>query len=170
MRAGYSDIVALADKLDLRPLWWDEHGVPRYTAHHPDLSPDIYADEAVLLRIACQRCGEQQLVQMTWGIMSTTRAQIHAEWAALSRGKPRPDVGAGAFNLAKFIRTGAIHYGDPPHHADGGGEFCHAGCTMNCEDLAVVEYWKRDHVTRAWRRDATLEGELPCAAEDPDHG
>lgn len=170
MRAGYEDIVALGDKLDLRPLWWDEHGVPRYAAHRPDLAANIYASEVALLRIACQRCGTQQLVQMTWGSMDAVRVKIYAEWAALSRGAPKPDVGTAS--LAESIRTGMIHYGDPPHHDDDRGEFCHAGCTMNCEDLAVVEYWRRDEASaHAWQRHADLEVELPqlpqSAAEHP---
>lgn len=167
MRAGYEDIIAIADKLGLQPLWWDDHGVPRYAEHHPDHRPDIYADEVVLLRIACQLCGTQQLVQMTWGKMDDARVKIYAEWAALSRGAPKPDVGTGG--LAESIRVGTIHYGDPPHHTDDRGEFCHAGCTMNCEDLAVVEYWRRDQgSSHEWQRHAELEIELPQpAAEDP---
>lgn len=154
--ASYDDIRALADKLGMQPIWWDAHGVPRYVEHHPRHAADIYANEAVLLRIACQLCQTEQLVQMTWSSMSTVRAQIHAEWACLSRGAPKPDV--GQMSLAEFIRTGTIHYGDPPHH-DIGGEFCHAGCTMNCDDLAVVEYWRRDEGD--WRRDTALEITLP---------
>lgn len=167
MRAGYEDIRALADKLGLRPLWWDQDGVPRYIAHHPSHAANIYAHEVALLRIACQRCGTQQLVQMTWGSMDTVRVRIYAEWAALSRDAPKPDVGDSS--LAEFIRTGSIHYGDPPHHDDDRGEFCHAGCTMNCEDLAVVEYWRNTAETAwTWQRDATLEVELPqIAEEDP---
>jgi len=156
MRASYDDIRALADKLGLQPLWWDTHGVPRYVEHHPRHAADIYANEVVLLRIACQLCATEQLVQMTWSSMSTIRATIHAEWAALSRAAPKPDI--GQMSLAEFIRTGTIHYGDPPHH-DVDGEFCHAGCTMNCDDLMIVEYWRRDEGD--WQRDSALEVTLP---------
>jgi hypothetical protein len=166
MRAGYDDIRALADKLGVQPIWWDTHGVPRYVEHRPDHAANIYADEAVLLRIACQLCGEKQLVQMTWSSMDTIRAQIHTEWAALTRGESKPD--ARQPSLAEFIRAGTIHYGDPPRHNDGNGEFCHAGCTMNCEDLAIVEYWHRGGETRQWQRDAELEIMLPT--EDDSHG
>ena len=164
MRANYDDIRALADKLGIQPRWWDTHGVPRYVDHHPDHAADIYAKEVVLLRIACQLCGTEQLVQMTWSNMNSIKVQIHAEWAALSNGAPKPDVGLPS--LAEDIRTNTIHYGDPPHH-EIDGEFCHAGCTMNCKDLAVAEYWSKSEDTKwEWKRDASLEITLPSEAED----
>lgn len=84
---------------------------------------------------------------------------------------------------ARAARAGAS-YGDPPHHD---GEFCHAGCTMNCDDLAIVEYWHRetgrdrsrarhgalprrarDAQTGDWQRNSELEGDLP--AEEGTYG
>lgn len=164
MRAGYDDIHALAQRLGEQPRWWDMHGVPRYIEHHPSHAADIYANEVALLRISCQLCGTKQLVQMTRSSMDSIRSQIHAEWAALSRGAPKPDVGPSS--LAELIRVGTIHYGDPPHH-DVDGEFCHAGCTMNCDDLAIVEYWHRE--AGDWQRNSELEGDLPTA-EEGTHG
>lgn len=42
------------------------------------------------------------------------------------------------------------HYGDPPIHG------C-AGDTMNCDDLAVLEFWQRKGIGN-WRRNKKLEG------------
>lgn len=42
------------------------------------------------------------------------------------------------------------HYGDPPNHG------C-VGDTMNCEDIAVLEFWTRDGVEE-WERRPEFEG------------
>ncbi len=168
MHAGYEDILqAAAGKV---PLWWDGNGVPRFSPHRPDLAPDIYAEEVVLLRIACQRCLHEQLVQMTWSPMDAVRWRIREEWAALRKGE-QPVASAVLRTLADSVRDGTIHYGDPPHHDDQ-GEFCHAGCTMNVWDLKVEEFWQR----KQWdfERVPDLEIVLPdgkpcalCAAPSP---
>jgi hypothetical protein len=135
MHAGYEDILEVA--AGKMPLWWDSNGVPRFRRHHPDLASDIYANEVVLLRIACQRCLHEQLVQMT----------CNDEWANKT---PR--------TLADTVRDGTIHYGDPPHHDDQ-GDFCHAGCTMNVWDLRIEEFWVRKDWD--WVRVPELEIVLP---------
>jgi len=168
VRASYDDIRAIAEKAGQKPRWWDAHGVPRYVDHHPDHAPDIYASEVVLLRIACQLCKTPQLVQMTWSNMQSIDVRIYAEWAALSNGAPKPDVGLPS--LAEDIRTATIHYGDPPYH-EIDGEFCHAGCTMNCDDLSVVEYWIKSEETKwEWKRDESLEVTLPTEATEVEDG
>ena len=158
MHAGYEDIIEAIGK---PPLWWDEHGVPRFRAHHPKLSPDIYANEVVLLRIACQCCLHEQLVQRTWGSGQAIRWLIHVEWAALSKGEA-VDKSRSVRTLADAVRDGSIHYGDPPHHDDDRGEFCHAGCTMNVYDLKIEEFWARkDPPDSGWARVPALEILLP---------
>jgi hypothetical protein len=154
MHAGYEDILEAAGK---PPLWWDQNGAPRFGPHHPNLAADIYASEVVLLRIACQRCLQEQLVQMTWSTMDAMRWHIHVEWAALRKGEPLVEDKA-IHTLADSVRDGSIHYGDPPHHEDR-GEFCHAGCTMNVYDLKVEEFWVRKDFD--WARDPELELLLP---------
>ena len=155
MLAGYEDITEAVNK---PPLWWDQNGVPRFRPHHPDLTADIYADEVVLLRIACQSCLHEQLVQMTWSHGDSSRRLIHEEWAVLHKGgivdKSRP-----VHTLVDAVRDGSVHYGDPPHHNDGRGEFCHAGCTMNVYDLKVEEFWVRKNWK--WTRVSELEVILP---------
>lgn len=159
MHAGYEDILELGAK----PLWWDENGVPRFKAHAPSLSANIYAIEVVLLKIACQLCGVEQLVQMTWSSMDTVNAMIRMEWARSKSTKTKVgNLPRNIGTLADAVRSGSIHYGDPPYHDGPDGEFCHAGCTMNCYDLAVVEFWKQGDRFE-WNRVPELEVALPDA-------
>lgn len=149
MRAGYEDILALA--AGKQPLWWDENGVPRFAEHHPHHCPDIYADEVVLLEIACQLCGTPMRVQL-----STSSSD-----KLLAGALKRPYK-----TLAEQVKNRTIHYGDPPHHNHPSGTFCHAGCTMNCNDLRVVEFWSRERPD--WQRARDLEIYLPDADETCD--
>lgn len=127
MHHHYKDI---RERIAEAPLWWDEHAVPRYCAFAPKECADIYADEAALVLIACQACGHRFKVAMTWGMMEKIQ------------GKGR--------TLADNIREDAVHFGDPPNV-----ECCPAGATMNCDDIKVLEYWKREHFE--WVRDSSLE-------------
>ena len=52
------------------------------------------------------------------------------------------------------------HYGDPPNHG------C-VGDTMNCEDIAVLEFWTRDGLEE-WKRRPEMEGIID-AHEEPAH-
>jgi hypothetical protein len=154
------------------PRWWDDHGVPRFAEHHPNLAPDIYADEVALLVISCQGCGQEFHVQMTWSTMDAARilatsgtpAQVslmlERAWAVIdgTRGGKRadvfPEIAADRATFAELrdrrperlseqIAHGTIHYGDPPNTG-----CCAAGGTMNCWDLRVVEYWARSFTLR----------------------
>ena len=109
MHADYSDIKL---RISEEPTWYDMNGAPRYGDFHPRLIPSIYAKVCVLLRIKCQACGQEFLVEMhndLWGLWN-------------------------------FVPKN-LHYGDPPRHdcdcrAGGAGE------SMNCEDLEVVQAWR----------------------------
>jgi hypothetical protein len=57
--------------------------------------------------------------------------------------------------VAEEIRQGTLHYGDPPNI-----ECCPWGPSMNCIDLRVLEYWRRNE-RLDWERDPSLEIELP---------
>lgn len=133
MKAAYEDI---REKINEEPRWFDTHGVPRYAKFHPDLSPNIYADEVVLLKIACQNCGHRFLVEMNWGVQDKVFDDI--------------------VSLHERIENRTIHYGDPPIGC------CAVGSTMNCDDLEVVEFWKRDRdtMTLEWVRDKKYEIDL----------
>lgn len=126
MLQPYKDIVSRLGQ----PLWWDEVGCPRYEPFTPRLCNNIYAIEAVLVKIGCQGCRKRFLVAIT----------------------------RGAFvpydTLRVDIMDGVLHYGDPPPHSD-----CAAGATMNCLDLRVVEYWRMSPLFE-WVRDETYELEL----------
>ena len=130
MHCDYRDI---RDRLG-EPKWWDEAAVPRYCEFYPDRTHSIYARAAVLLRIACQGCGQNFLVSIVETSMD----------------------GRGA--LEQAVRNGDIHYGDPPNV----GCCSMGGPTMNCEDLEVIEFWDRKPFeTPEWIRREDLEGELP---------
>jgi hypothetical protein len=130
------------------PLWYDECGVPRYDPFEPRLCNNIYADEAVLLWVACQQCERRFPVAMSMAWMERVQT-------AMKRGD---DVGLimadPNYSLAGLIGLGAIHYGDPPCHG------C-VGDTMNCDDLRVLEYWHRGKGTDyEWARDSSEEVKL----------
>ena len=83
MRNNYEDI---RSRIAEQPSWYDSNGAPRYGEFEPSMCPNIYARQVFLLRIACQRCGEQFLVEMN----------------------------SGWFN--KIYEPRILHYGDPPVH------------------------------------------------------
>lgn len=129
---SYKDIRSL---IDFEPLWWDEHGCPRYCKFRPQETANIYADEAVLLLIECQYCGREFPVCLS-------RA---ASFAAIR--------GDSAASLAALIGSAEIHYGDPPNIG-----CCPAGPTMNSVPLRVLEYWRRHRATvTGWFRVEELE-------------
>lgn len=64
MLEDYQDIIKRLGK----PLWWDEVGCPRYEEFQPDMCNDIYAEEVLLMLIACQQCERQYKVAMSWKV------------------------------------------------------------------------------------------------------
>ena len=62
-------------------------------------------------------------------------------------------MSAAGGRMADAIRDGSLHYGDPPNV-----RCCEAGPTMNCDDVRVLEYWRRELLE--WTRNASLEVEL----------
>lgn len=121
--------------------WWDENGTPRFAAHDPKLCPDIYADEVALLEVACQGCDRRFAVQVSMGM------------------RGRMTAGGAAMSLESIIRSGVIHYGDPPNV-----DCCPAGPTMNVWDIRVIEFWTRMlEGGYVWSRVPELEINLPDA-------
>lgn len=134
-----------------KPEWWDENGVPRFGTHHPTLAPSIYAYEVVLLLIRCAACGKEFAVQMDWSSMDDLRRRMIL-----------PDGDHDAATLSAQVKSGSIHYGDPPRHAhpEPQIERC-AGETMNCDDIKVIEFWRRTEETdHEWARVPELERRL----------
>ena len=54
MKARYDDILQFGT-----PLWYDEHGVPRYVPFAPEHCGDPNAQQAALLQVACTICRRQ---------------------------------------------------------------------------------------------------------------
>jgi len=126
MKADYKDITS---RIDEKPSWYDQNGVPRYGKFHPDNCPDIYANMVVLMRIECQSCGMPFDVELHKDDYFGTHLGIPRTW----------------------------HYGDPPRHGHSGGVRC-AGETMNCIDIEVLKVYKRNHNKKSgWARVKELE-------------
>lgn len=62
MRRKYTDITS---RIIESPLWWDFYGVPRYEPFTYQMSSDVYADEVLLLKIACQACATEFNVEVS---------------------------------------------------------------------------------------------------------
>lgn len=137
MLARYEDI---RKRIKEEPKWFDSNGVPRYDDFHPDLSPNIYAEEVCLLKIKCQECQQEFLVEMNWSRMEL----VINEYS-------RP--------LSERIKDKSIHYGDPPRHREEDSN-CSAGDTMNCDDVEVVQFWKQEGKFLDWKRKKKLEIKL----------
>lgn len=138
MKAKYEDI---REKIKEEPLWYDQGGTPRYSKFHPNLSPDIYADEVILLEIACQDCGRRFFVEMDYSV-HVKIFDRHME--------------SFSNRLRKWLKEGRtnwcpVHYGDPPIHD------C-VGDTENCWNIRIIEFWKRGEFD--WKRDKEFEIEL----------
>lgn len=141
MHNSYRDIT---DKINEQPKWYDENGVPRYCEFHPSWLANIYAAEAALVRVACQACHKEFSVGMAWYMWDDFKARDEFV--------PHP--------LAEQIKNKTLHYGDPPNAG-----CCPAGPTMNCDDLYIEQFWRRDETTNhEWRREIDMELALE---EDP---
>lgn len=123
MKPRYIDILS---RIPGEPLWWDARGVPRYDPFSPHATP--YAEEVVLMEIACQGCGTLYRVEQAWS---------------------RYDVDAARPSLNPVMH---LHYGDPP---DTG--CCSVGPTMSSIPLRTIEFWVRDSNHRMWARREDLE-------------
>jgi hypothetical protein len=145
MTPEYEDIKS---RISEEPTWYDDNGVPRYGKFQPRNAPNIYANEVALVEIGCQGC------ELTW-LVSFTRSSMDDVRAKLMGREPQ--------TIAEAIRSGSLHYGDPPSHV----ETDHAGSTMNCLDWRVIEYWSHENFD--WVRDPSLEIELPDWT-DPEWG
>jgi len=132
MKAEYEDILALTDK---EPDWYDQDGVPRYAPFHPELCPDIYANEVILLKIQCQACGKLFRVEMHWNAY-----------------QDKPSIS----DAIKEGNLGYLRYGDPPRHGVGKDDttYCYAGDTMLSESVEILEFWRND---RKWKRKKKYE-------------
>lgn len=126
MKPNYSDILARAGE----PLWYDEHGVPRYVEFHPNRCVLLGAEEAFLVDVLCQGCGTPFLVALTWRDKSVY-------WL----GKELPPS-----DRLTWTGGGGLHYGDPPNTG-----CCPAGPTMTSDFHRIAQAWIRT-ATDVWIR------------------
>lgn len=129
MLASYDDILS---RIAEEPLWYDEHGVPRYEPFHHDMLSNIYADWAVLLLISCAACGRRFKVALSGSRYFSPMGHPHKR-----------------------------HYGDPPRHGDERGRCAGETMNCNDEKVLEVwqegltERFK-------WDRIPDLEGMIDC--------
>lgn len=136
----------LPDYSDIRrrlgePLWFDDHGVPRYDEFHPNMC-DVYADYVALLEIECVGCKQHFLVS-----------------AALSKGKHYmrqaleniPAEQVREIVLPSAESSGDFDFGDAPRHST---QWICIGEVASCNIVAVREFWRRDlEDVLDWQRD-----------------
>lgn len=132
MHNDYRDILK---RINEKPVWYDPNGVPRYDRFHPHMLPDIYCQEAVLVEIKCQDCGEIFLVgasydRLTDILKGQTTVRFSDELAVAQRNNRQwpPEW----------------WWGDPPRHG------C-IGDTMSATTVRLVELWKREDEILTWK-------------------
>lgn len=131
MNHCYTDILKLTKK---KPLWFDEHAVPRYCRFEPHQVANIYARACALVLINCQNCG--------------TQFKVAFSWSGYDGSTPEMERLLNAYRPPKTVReVEQIHYGDPPNV-----RCCASGPTMNCNDLRVLEWWTCAHGAADWER------------------
>ena len=123
------------------PLWWDEHGVPRYDPFAPSML-DVYSKYAALSVIRCQGCGKKFQVGVSWSIARAT-----TEWRSHGETKYLPDGWDKDGNDGKPITMpstqdgpGEFGYGDAPWHKID--NFPCAGTTETAEHVECLEFWE----------------------------
>lgn len=113
MKPGYKDIYS---RIKEEPLWYDQHGCPRYEQFHPRML-DIYCQEAALLLISCQNCEKEFKV----GVYDERGEESNSYSERVANG-------------------GNLYYGDPPDI-----ECCPAGPTMSSNSKQILEFWKKEN-------------------------
>lgn len=138
MNTDYSDIVKKAGA----PLWWDEHGAPRYVDFHPTAC-GVYVRAVALLRVECQSCGHEFVVASVEHLRQRNIAKM-------------PDRNVDD----PWEAVGSFHYGDPPR---GDPTHCEGDCTgdtMNTVPLEIVEFWRKSPSFN-WARCPEYEFRVP---------
>ena len=136
---SYPAYVDITSRISEPPTWWCL-GVPRYKAFDPH---DVDGYEAILLKVACQYCGQ---------VFSVCHYSPCPQWERII--------------VDDQIATGALR-DDPPRHFDcrlpkdvTDVDDC-TGVVMGFEWLEIVEVWERPKFENrhgAWRRRPDLEG------------
>lgn len=131
MKPDYGDITERLGP----PLWWDDHGAPRYAPFHPFYC-DVYAHTVALMEIKCQQCGQRFIVAVSADDLTRHRFE----------------------NLYPTPQDeGPFDYGDPPRHGDF--ENCPAGDTMSSIPIRILEFWEVNE-NHMWQRKHEYEIEF----------
>ena len=110
MNRHYDDLLTLADR---KPSFFQQGGVPRWTAFQAGDSTSPYTVDCAIVEIACQLCDMRFHVLMESG----------------SRDKQ---------TILERIRAKSLWYLDPPNVG-----CCRGGTSMTSETVRVLEYWER---------------------------
>ena len=146
MHHHYDDI---RSRIAEEPRWWDEYAVPRYCAFSPGEVADIYAHEVALVEIACQACG----------------ARFAVAWSRQRHEMSRNEDGKFWVREARPFDPHAFHFGDPPNAG-----CCAPGPTMNCDDLRVLECWRRENFEWVRQPEKEVRIDEPNEAACPEPG
>lgn len=136
MKQEYADILS---RIKEEPTWYTETGVPRYGKFSPEMCSSAYAESVALLKVCCQSCKKEFLVEMVQEKFLTDHSMAKNVELWIERDKDRH-------------RQLPLHYGDPPVHG------CPTGEVAGCYDLKIEEFWHREHLK--WVRITSYEIEL----------
>jgi hypothetical protein len=146
----HNDYHDITSRIKEEPKWYDQNGAPRYDAFNPMDVPNIYATEVVLVKIKCQDCGKEFMVGMGFCEMDklyNLRASSYEE------------------DIRQYLKDDEQHYWFPVHYGDPPSHGC-VGDTMNCIDIKIVEFWKKEKYID-WVRKPEYE---VANKEEADHG
>lgn len=164
MLPSYEDIIEKAGPAD----WWDQNGAPRYGEFHPR-KVTIYNKIVGLFRIECQDCNKPFDVAHVYPT-AMDMIRFDKSFGGLPQREDYPDASNEEWAVIweeyvqKFddFDPTNFHYGDPPNHGCPG-----AGDTMNCIDIACLQWWVRDKETLEWHRAPEKEGIFPLEQDNP---
>lgn len=111
MNRQYDDLLALTDR---KPSFFQQGGVPRWTAFRAGESTGIYAVDCAIVEIACQLCD----------------TRFHVLMESDSRDRK---------TILERIQSNNLHYLDPPNVG-----CCPGGASTTSETIRVLEYWARE--------------------------
>lgn len=136
MHPAYSDITS---RIDEEPMWYDEHGCPRYGEFHP-MALGVYDQYAVLGEVECQACGVRLFIGQGYtqfnhelGFYIYRVGQVlDLDIDALVSKKKL----AAAFSWTLEDILEGWGWGDPPRHD------C-VGDAMSCIVVGIRQVWTR---------------------------
>lgn len=141
----YKDIISKLGE----PLWYDQHGCPRYDEFKPELV-SIYGDISGLVKIRCQSC--DRILNVAFE--SSKIGRIEERYFNIGK-ELTEDSDIDFHYPTKDDPLEVGWYGDPPGHLNNKGEYCHCGCTMRSYMIGISEFWeKRNHT---WKRNDEYE-------------